>query len=50
MIFEFPNIFPITDEKRVEDDKKVLEQAKEGFRTYLNRNKERPGTPGWFTY
>lgn len=47
----FPDLFPSDAEAKTkkEDDEKSLEQAKEGFKKYLKRNEERPGTPGWFS-
>jgi len=50
MEFEFPDLFPKDVVKKSEDDgKKSLEESKKGFRKYLDRNKARPGTPGWFS-
>ncbi|XP_067001531.2 large ribosomal subunit protein uL23m [Anabrus simplex] len=46
--FKFPDLFP--ENKKVEDDKKSLEEAKKGFRTYLEKNKKDPGSPGWFSF
>lgn len=47
--FEFPNIFPEDPKEKAHDDSKSLDQAKETFKKYLDRNKLRPGTPSWFS-
>lgn len=47
--FDFPNIFPADAKKVQEDDAKSLEETKKNYRKYLDKNKSRPGTPGWFT-
>jgi large subunit ribosomal protein L23 len=47
--FKFPDLFPETAEKRREDDRKSLDDAKKGFKEFLDRNKNRPGTPGWYS-
>ncbi|VVC96966.1 probable 39S ribosomal protein L23, mitochondrial [Leptidea sinapis] len=48
MTFEFPNIF---EKKKgdLEDDTKSLEETKKSFRKYINRNKDRPDVPSWFS-
>ncbi|XP_049779977.1 probable 39S ribosomal protein L23, mitochondrial [Schistocerca cancellata] len=46
--FKFPDIFPKMD--REEKDKKSLEEAKEGYKKYIERSKDRPGAPGWFSF
>lgn len=30
-------------------DEKSLDESKKGFKNFLDRNKKRPGTPGWFS-
>jgi large subunit ribosomal protein L23 len=49
--FVFPDLFPSDAEAKEKrrDDAKALDQAKQGFKNYLDRNKGRPGTPGWFS-
>ncbi|XP_050316155.1 39S ribosomal protein L23, mitochondrial [Anthonomus grandis grandis] len=46
--FTFPDVFPKRDEEKQEYENS-LKQSKEGFRDYLDKNKNRPGMPGWFT-
>ncbi|XP_062558587.1 large ribosomal subunit protein uL23m [Armigeres subalbatus] len=47
--FDFPDIFPSDAKQQIEDDKKSLDEAKQNHKKYLEKNKHRPGTPGWFT-
>lgn len=49
MKFEFPNLFPDESKQKLEDDKKSLDEAKKNHKKYLEKNKDRPGTPGWFS-
>lgn len=35
-------------DKEIEDEKKNVEQMKQVFKNYVNRNKLRPDVPGWF--
>ncbi|KAL1402831.1 hypothetical protein pipiens_001827 [Culex pipiens pipiens] len=49
MKFEFPNLFPSEAKEKLEDDKKSLDEAKKNHKKFLEKNKDRPGTPGWFT-
>ncbi|XP_049293641.1 probable 39S ribosomal protein L23, mitochondrial [Anopheles funestus] len=49
MKFEFPDIFPTDAKQKIEDDKKSLEDAKKNHKKFLDKNKDRPGTPGWFS-
>lgn len=49
MKFEFPNLFPAEAKQQLEDDKKSLDEAKKNHKKYLEKNKHRPGTPGWFS-
>lgn len=48
--FVYPDIFPKdkTEQGQKETDKSVGE-LKKSFQQYLDRNKERPGVPNWFT-
>lgn len=47
--FVFPELFPAEAKQQQEDDSKSLDQSKELFKKYQERNKDRPGTPGWFS-
>lgn len=49
--FTFPDLFPEENEtkKNLKDDEKSLEQAKDRFKEYLNRNSKRRGLPGWYS-
>uniref|UniRef100_A0ABK9NGR1 Large ribosomal subunit protein uL23m n=1 Tax=Glossina morsitans morsitans TaxID=37546 RepID=A0ABK9NGR1_GLOMM len=46
--FTFPDMFAKKDEAQ-KSDEKSLEDTKQGFKKFLERNKKRPGTPGWFS-
>ncbi|XP_015518050.1 probable 39S ribosomal protein L23, mitochondrial [Neodiprion virginianus] len=48
--FTFPDLFP-KDKKNttIKDGEKSLEDMKNSFKNYLDRNKERPGMPNWYT-
>lgn len=46
--FTFPDLFVDKAEKQ-EKEEKSLDESKEGFRRFLDRNKKRPGTPGWYS-
>ncbi|KAH8316926.1 hypothetical protein KR074_005449 [Drosophila pseudoananassae] len=46
--FIFPEMFAEKAEKQAQEEKS-LDESKEGFRKFLDRNKKRPGTPGWFS-
>ncbi|XP_030747214.1 probable 39S ribosomal protein L23, mitochondrial [Sitophilus oryzae] len=46
--FKFPDLFPKVSTVE-EDYEKTIKQTKDGFKDYLDKNKERPGMPGWFT-
>lgn len=48
MKFEYPDIF----EKKKgdsEDDTKSLDEAKNTFKKFIKRNKDRSDVPSWFT-
>uniref|UniRef100_U5EXX4 Large ribosomal subunit protein uL23m n=1 Tax=Corethrella appendiculata TaxID=1370023 RepID=U5EXX4_9DIPT len=48
--FTFPNIFPSDVKKEREDEQnKSIKDTKDNFKKYLDKNKERPGLPGWFS-
>ncbi|ENN72417.1 39S ribosomal protein L23, mitochondrial [Dendroctonus ponderosae] len=46
--FEFPDLFPGAEEK-MDEYEKSLRASKEGFTKYVEKNKQRPGMPGWFS-
>lgn len=48
MTFEFPDIFAGKKEDG-EENLKSLDEAKNNFRKYLDRNKDRPNLPSWFS-
>lgn len=49
--FKFPNLFPKESEsqKNLKDDEKSLEDAKNRYKQFLDRNKKRRALPGWFS-
>uniref|UniRef100_A0A2C9GW57 Large ribosomal subunit protein uL23m n=1 Tax=Anopheles farauti TaxID=69004 RepID=A0A2C9GW57_9DIPT len=47
--FDFPDVCPNDAQQKIEDDKKSLEDAKKNHKKFLDKNKDRPGTPGWFS-
>lgn len=48
--FTFPDLFSEETRKEEEDQtKEALDSMKEKFKTYVDRNKNRPGLPGWFS-
>lgn len=46
--FTFPDLFANKAEKQ-EKEEKSMDESKNGFRKFLERNKKRPGTPGWYS-
>ncbi|XP_065158087.1 large ribosomal subunit protein uL23m [Atheta coriaria] len=46
--FEFPDLFPSSVEEQRKDEEKSLEEAKKSYNTFVDRNKDRRNTPGWF--
>ncbi|XP_075164736.1 mitochondrial ribosomal protein L23 [Haematobia irritans] len=48
MEFTFPDIFSKKEENKKAEDK-AMDDSKEGFKKFLDRNKKRPGTPGWYS-
>uniref|UniRef100_A0A1B6C796 Large ribosomal subunit protein uL23m n=1 Tax=Clastoptera arizonana TaxID=38151 RepID=A0A1B6C796_9HEMI len=47
--FEFPNIFPEKLKQEEEDEKeKSRKEIAASFKQFSERNKTRPGLPGWF--
>lgn len=49
--FTFPDIFPSDAEakKQQRDDEKALDQSKDAFKDYLDRNKKRQNLPSWYS-
>lgn len=49
--FEFPNIFPTDAEakQQLREDEKSLDQSKDAFKKYLERNSKRQNLPSWFS-
>ncbi|XP_049872182.1 probable 39S ribosomal protein L23, mitochondrial [Pectinophora gossypiella] len=48
MKFEFPDIVDKAKENK-EENEKSLEDAKKTFKAYIDRNKDRPDVPSWFS-
>ncbi|XP_005179064.1 large ribosomal subunit protein uL23m-like [Musca domestica] len=48
MEFTFPEMFTKKDDAKKADEK-AMEDTKQGFKQFLERNKKRPGTPGWYS-
>ncbi|XP_061387892.1 large ribosomal subunit protein uL23m-like [Musca vetustissima] len=48
MEFTFPDMFEKKDDAKKADEK-AMEDTKQGFKKFLDRNKKRPGTPGWYS-
>ncbi|XP_036336406.1 39S ribosomal protein L23, mitochondrial [Rhagoletis pomonella] len=46
--FTFPDLFE-TKEEQKKAEEKSLDDSKQGFKRFLDRNKKRPGTPGWYS-
>lgn len=47
--FEFPELFPKNEDK-LADDKKQIEETKKTYKRFLDRTKNQPGVPGWFSF
>ncbi|XP_046747758.1 probable 39S ribosomal protein L23, mitochondrial [Diprion similis] len=48
--FTFPDLFPKEKKDATKTDAdKALEDMKNSFKNYLEKNKERPGIPSWYT-
>uniref|UniRef100_A0A1B6EZ04 Large ribosomal subunit protein uL23m n=1 Tax=Cuerna arida TaxID=1464854 RepID=A0A1B6EZ04_9HEMI len=48
--FEFPNLFPEKiKEKKDKDEQETQEVTRQGFKKFLEKNKNRPGVPGWYS-
>ncbi|KAB0800091.1 hypothetical protein PPYR_07971 [Photinus pyralis] len=48
--FEFPNLFPESAEKEKLDHDKALDEVRKNHQKYLEKNSDRPGLPGWFSF
>lgn len=48
MKFEFPDIFKNSKDDD-EENLKSLDEAKKSFKNYIDRNKDRPDVPSWFS-
>ncbi|XP_017491982.1 PREDICTED: 39S ribosomal protein L23, mitochondrial isoform X2 [Rhagoletis zephyria] len=46
--FTFPDLFEKKEEQKKAEEKS-LDDSKQGFKRFLDRNKKRPGTPGWYS-
>lgn len=49
--FTYPDLFPENSEskKQMKDDEKSMEMAKDRYKEFLERNKNRRDIPGWFS-
>lgn len=48
--FQFPNIFPEKEkEKKDKEQEESQKASKVAFKKFLDKNKNRPGLPGWFS-
>lgn len=50
--FKFPDLFPseAEDKEKKREDERVMDQSKEEFNKFLDKNKNRKGLPGWFSF
>ncbi|XP_013183700.1 large ribosomal subunit protein uL23m [Amyelois transitella] len=48
MKFEFPDLFESSKDEE-EENMKSLDEAKKSYKTYIDRNKDRPDVPSWFS-
>lgn len=46
--FTFPELFSKKEEQKKAEEKS-LDESKQGFKRFLDRNKKRPGAPGWYS-
>ncbi|XP_014103056.2 large ribosomal subunit protein uL23m [Bactrocera oleae] len=46
--FTFPDLFEKKEEQKKAEEKS-MDDSKQGFKRFLDRNKKRPGTPGWYS-
>jgi hypothetical protein len=49
--FTFPDLFPEDAEskKQIKEDQKSMDMAKDRYKEFLDRNKNRRDVPGWFS-
>lgn len=47
--FEFPNLYEGEHSEQRISDKKSIEEVKKQTQKYLEKTKDRPGVPGWFS-
>lgn len=47
--FVFPNLFEKSSDQK-EEHEKSLKETKDNYKKFLDRTKERPGAPGWFSF
>lgn len=49
--FTYPDLYPSEAEakKQKREDEKSLDQSKDAFKSFLDRNKKRPDLPGWYS-
>ncbi|XP_050441668.1 probable 39S ribosomal protein L23, mitochondrial [Adelges cooleyi] len=49
--FEFPEVCTSEEnKKRRDDDEKSTKMSREMYKGFLDKNKDRPGFPGWFSF
>lgn len=48
-VFQFPNLFPKDRTEEIKKEMKGLDEAKKVMQENQERNKYRPGLPGWFS-
>lgn len=50
--FTYPNIFPTEAEEKEKkrEDERALDASKEEFQKFIDKNKNRKGLPGWFSF
>lgn len=48
MSFEFPDLFASKKDEEVQQEKS-LDEAKKSFQKYIDKNKNRPDIPSWFS-
>jgi large subunit ribosomal protein L23 len=50
--FTYPNIFPTESEEKEKkrEDERALDSSKDEFQKFLDKNKNRKGLPGWFSF
>jgi large subunit ribosomal protein L23 len=50
--FTFPDLHPsdAEDKQKRREDEKSMDQSKDEFKKFLDKNKTRKGLPGWFSF